>query len=319
VDRKLAGIHHVTAIAGDPQQNIDFYTGVLGLRLVKLTVNFDDPATYHLYYGDGVGNPGTILTFFAWNGAAKGRSGSGMATSTALSIPEPSLDFWASRLSESGIVAAGPFERLGKFVLAFDDPDGLNLELVGSGGPDLKHVWTNGPVDSSKAIKGFHGVTIVERNAETTAMLLTRTMGLSLIAQEAELSQYKVDGDGPGMFIEVVNAPNTQHGHVAVGTVHHVAWRTPDDETQLGWLETLRNLSFNVSSVMDRIYFHSIYFREPGGVLFEIATDTPGFAVDEKPEALGSSLKLPPWYEPSRDEIEAAIRPLRLPARVGEK
>jgi glyoxalase family protein len=319
VDRTIAGLHHVTAIAGEPQQNIDFYTGVLGLRLVKLTVNFDDPGTYHLYYGDGAGNPGTIMTFFPWEGAPRGRQGTGMATATAFSIAESAVDFWAKRLAENGVVVTGIVERFGSPILAFEDPDGLPLELVSHGDPDSGHTWAGGSIDLAHAIKGFHSITLTERDASRTAILLTRAMGFTLVSQEGDRTRYKAAGEGPGALIDIVAAPNTPFGQVVVGTVHHIAWRTPDDKTQLEWSDALQKQSLNVSPVMDRIYFHSIYFREPGGALFEIATDPPGFTFDELREDLGSHLKLPPWYEPARDQIEVAVKPLRLPVSVGGK
>jgi glyoxalase family protein len=312
----ILGIHHITAIAGDPQRNLDFYTVVLGLRLVKLTVNFDDPGTYHFYFGNGSGAPGTILTFFPYPGAVKGRPGAGQADAIAFSVPEGALGYWSGRLAERGLTVEGPSVRFGQQVLAFADPDGLSLELIeaGAGAADA---WLDDAIPAEFAIRGFFGITLAERQPETTAALLTETMGLRLAGQEGTRYRYQVDGAAPGSVVDVLDRPNGPHSIVAAGSVHHVAFRAPDDAQQAGWREMLVSQGFDVSPVMDRIYFHSIYFREPGGVLFEIATDTPGFAIDETAEELGTGLRLPPWLEPQRSVIEGAVPPVRLPQREG--
>lgn len=312
----ILGIHHITAIAGDPQRNLDFYTNVLGLRLVKLTVNFDDPGTYHFYFGNGSGAPGTILTFFPYPGAANGRPGAGQADAIAFSVPEGALGYWSGHLAEHGLTVEGPSVRFGQQVLAFVDPDGLSLELVEAGG-EAADAWLGGPIPAEFAIRGFFGITLAERQPETTAALLTGTMGLRLAGQEGTRYRYQAGADAPGAVVDVLDRPNGPHSIVAVGSVHHVAFRTPDDAQQAAWRETLVDQGFDVSPVMDRIYFHSIYFREPGGVLFEIATDAPGFAVDETAEELGTGLRLPPWLEPQRPVIEQAVPPVRLPQREG--
>jgi catechol 2,3-dioxygenase-like lactoylglutathione lyase family enzyme len=311
---RIPGIHHVTALAGDPQQNLDFYTGVLGLRLVKLTVNFDDPETYHLYFGDEQGHPGTILTFFPWPGAARGRHGTGQLTVTAFSIPAGSMGYWADRLGAHGIEAGAPKTRFEEEVIEFQDPDGLRLELVAQEAPAAGNAWTHdGPVPKAHAIRGFHSVTLSEEGYERTARLLVDTLGFRLQREAGTRFRFETGGGGAGALVDVLCLPDVLPGRVAVGTVHHVAWRTPDADVQESLREDIAALGYNVTPVIDRKYFHSVYFREPGGVLFEIATDQPGFAVDEPAGELGTRLMLPPWLEPSRAELEARLPPLRLP------
>jgi len=309
----ILGIHHVTAIADDPQRNIDFYTGVLGLRLVKLTVNFDDPQSYHLYYGDELGHPGTLLTFFAWPGVPRGRQGTGQVTVTSFSIPQGSLDYWIERLSQQGVSSTGPASRFDETVLSLQDPDGLALELVAHPQAELRPAWKSGTVPAEHAIRGVHTVTLSEDGYERTAKLLTETMGFRLLGEENGVFRYAVGEQGPGAYVDVRCAPGLRRGHVAGGTVHHVAWRTPTDEREQAWRGVLAGFDLNVTPVLDRKYFHSIYFREPGGILFEIATDPPGFAVDEPVGQLGTRLELPPWLEPQRKEIEQVLPALRLP------
>jgi catechol 2,3-dioxygenase-like lactoylglutathione lyase family enzyme len=314
MNKQILGIHHITAIAGDPQTNLDFYAGVLGLRLVKLTVNFDDPGTYHLYYGDGVGHPGTILTFFPWPHAPEGRRGTGQVTETAFAIPEQAVDFWAARLAEYHVAFKGPFDRFGEQVLSLSDPDGLGIELVGARVTRDDRAYAAGPVRLEFAIRGFHSATLMQADERKTTALLTDTMGFILVAQEGNRYRYAVDSGEAANLVDVLRAPDERQARVLVGTVHHIAWRTQDDEKQLAWRAELTRLGYGVSPVMDRKYFHSIYYREPGGILFEIATDPPGFSVDESPEDLGSRLVLPPWLEPERTELEGVLPPLRLPA-----
>ncbi len=317
MEHQIPGIHHITAITGDPQQNVDFYVGILGLRLVKLTVNFDDPGAYHLYYGDSVGSPGTILTFFSWPGAPRGRLGAGQATAITFAIPRNSMGYWLDRLAANGVAAEGPAARFGAEVITFSDPDGLRLELVGHDAGGSTSVWDRSAIPAEHAIRRFYGVALTERQSEPTDALLAQVMGFQATAEEGERLRYRSDQHAAGAYVDVLRAPDAALGRVAVGTIHHVAWRTPTDNTQQDWLQTLQGKGFDVSPVMDRVYFHSIYFREPGGVLFEIATDTPGFTADETVEELGASLKLPPWLEPMRSQIEQALIPLRLPAAVG--
>ena len=309
----ISGIHHITAIAGDPQQNIDFYTGVLGLRLVKVTVNFDDPEAYHFYYGDGHGRPGTILTFFSWPGAGRGRRGNGQITAASFAVPGESLSFWKERLAANGIASETQPERFGHPVLSFSDPDGMGVELVETSGLDAVHVWEGSDVPPEFAVHGFDGATLSETGFEQTAELLTETMGFSLRAREQNRFRYESTHSHlstAGRIIDVVCAPAAPEGRVAVGSIHHIAFRTPDDAQQSEWLAEIGDLGYNISPMMDRVYFHSIYYREPGGILFEIATDSPGFAIDEPVERLGESLQLPPWLEALRPRIEAALPPI---------
>jgi glyoxalase family protein len=311
--KEILGIHHITAIAGHPQANIDFYVGLLGLRLIKLTVNFDDPGTYHLYYGDGVGHPGTILTFFPWPAAPHGRHGTGQVTQTAFAIPAAAIDYWKDRLTRHKVAVQGPFERFGEEVISFPDPDGMVVELVSAARVNGERAYQAGPVPLPYAIHGFHSATLSEEGYQKTAALLTDVMGFELVRQEGNRFRYAIGSGDPGAIVDVICAPEERRGSVLVGTVHHIAWRTPDDTQQREWLAEIARLGYNASPVMDRKYFHSIYFREPGGILFEIATDPPGFSVDESMDELGSKLVLPPWLELSRAQLEAVLPPLRLP------
>lgn len=313
----IEGLHHVTAIAGEPQVNIDFYAGVLGLRLVKVTVNFDDPTTYHLYYGDGQGHPGTIMTFFPWPDAGKGRIGTGQLTVTSFAVPEKSLSFWRQRLSKRGVEFDDATSDFGEEMLFLTDPDGLQLELISSSDAAPDHIWERGPVPSEHAIRGFHHVTLSENGYERTASLLVETLGFRQIAKEGNRFRYAVAKAAPGTIVDLVCAPEARPGRVAVGTVHHVAWRTRTNEEQVGWQGKLTELEYDVTPVIDRQYFHSIYFREPGGVLFEIATDPPGFLTDETMEQLGTSLKLPPWLEKDRSELQRLLPRIELPKMRG--
>jgi len=310
---QVGGIHHVTAIAGDPQANADFYAGVLGLHLVKVTVNFDDPHTYHLYYGDQLGHPGTILTFFPWPGAPRGRPGTGQVTVTAFTIPDGSLGFWVDRLKANQVEATGPSRRFDEEVIALQDPDGLHLELVAGGSGSATNARPGGPIPGQYAIQRFHGVTVAEEGYERTAGLLTATLGFREVGATGNRFRYTVGEGGALGVVDLLCLPSGPRGRVAVGTVHHIAWRTPDDEAQRAWRAKIAQLGYNVTPIIDRTYFHSIYFREPGGVLFEIATDPPGFAVDEPLDQLGRRLTLPTWLESTRDELVTALPPLRGP------
>ncbi|SKA22328.1 glyoxalase family protein [Marinactinospora thermotolerans DSM 45154] len=304
-----AGIHHVTAIAGDPQANADFYLNALGMRLVKRTVNFDSPDTYHLYYGDRAGNPGTIMTFFPWPGAPKGRLGAGQATVTSFSVPEGSIGWWQRHLAALGVEATRPTERLTEDVLSLRDPDGLVLELVA--GPDHHDTdpWDGGAVPVEHAIRGIRSVTLTEHDHERTADMLAGRLGFTLAGEEEGRLRFRTAGaaDGVGTLLDVVAAPKAPRGHVAAGTVHHVAYRAPDQEAQSAWRSALLEDGVDVTEIRDRSYFTSIYFREPGGVLLEIATDGPGFDYDEPLLELGRRLKLPPWLEPNRAQIEKSL------------
>ncbi|MDB6110865.1 MAG: mhqO [Pedosphaera sp.] len=313
--KSISGLHHVTAITADAQKNIDFYCGVLGLRLVKLTVNFDDPGSYHLYYGDELGHPGTILTFFAWPGAYRGRIGPPQVTVTAFAVPSGALDYWSKRLKEQGVAAQPAIARFGEPALSFADPDGMQLEIVAS--PDPKgQPWAAGPIPAAQAIRGFHGITISEEGYEHTAKLLTDVMGFKAVSNEQNRFRYRAGtGDGFASIVDLVCIPDAPHGSMGAGAVHHVAFRAKDDAEQIAWHKDIASRGFNISPVMDRVYFHSIYYREPGGVLFEIATDNPGFTADEPAEKFGTKLMLPPWLESNRTLIERAVPPVRLPAQ----
>lgn len=313
-EKKILGIHHVTAIASDPQRNIDFYTRVLGLRLVKLTVNYDDPHTYHFYYGDKAGHPGTILTFFPWPGAPQGRRGTGQATVTSFLVPEESMEFWKERLRQNKVRTEEPVHRFKneEESVTFYDSDDLKLELVVGSSTEDYIPWERSPVPEKYAIRGFHGVTISEEGYEKTASLLKDTMGFRLVDEEGERFRYEASLGGSSSYVDLLCQPALPRGEVLAGTVHHVAWRTPDDNQQKDWRREIIKAGLNPTPVIDRQYFHSVYFREPGGVLFEIATDPPGFTIDEPEEKLGTSLKLPPWLESSRKHIESALPKLEL-------
>ncbi len=311
MDAITTGIHHVTAIAGEPQRNVDFYAGLLGVRLVKKTVNFDDPDTYHLYYGNGGAQPGSIITFFPWAGAPTGRQGRGQVTGTSYVVPEDALGFWTERLVENGVRFDKPFDRFGETVVSFPDPDGLRVEIVAAAG-DEREPWTDGPVPAEYAVRGFGDVTLSVERPGRTAELLTNTLGFKQVAEDDGRTRFEAGEGGLGNRVDVVSSDEPR-GRMGVGTVHHVAFRVPDDETQVALREEVAGLGYEITPVLDRQYFHSIYFREPGGVLFEIATDPPGFATDEDPDHLGEDLKLPPWLETRRGRIEEALPPLHLP------
>jgi glyoxalase family protein len=315
---RTAGIHHVTAIAGDPQRNLDFYEGILGLRLVKKTVNFDDPGTYHLYYGDEIGHPGTIMTFFPWPDAPKGRRGTGQLAATAFAIPEDAVGYWMERLSAHGVRFEGPLDRFADRVISFEDPDGLGLELMAHAGAEDLPYWEDGPVPAESAIRGFYSVTLWEEGYERTSKLLTETLGFEPTSEESNRFRYVAGNGGIGSVVDVLCMPNGRRGVVAVGTVHHVAFRAADDDQQQEWRKEVAQAGLNVTPVLDRQYFRSIYFREPGGVLFEIATDPPGFTFDEAKKQLGAELKLPPQYESYRESLERTLPPLSLPRMAGE-
>ena len=304
---QLPGIHHVTAIAGDPKRNVDFYTRVLGLRLVKKTVNFDDPSTYHLYYGDSVGTPGSILTFFPWAGIRRGRPGNGQVYATAFSVAAGSLRFWEARLLAHGVTPSAAITRFGEEVLALTDPDGLMLELVATAEADARPAFAHAEIPASFAIRGFHGVTIAVIDAARTEMLLAGPMGYRVAQATSGRTRYTTGAGGPGTYVDLLVDSTLPRGLQGAGTVHHLAFQTPDDTAQEEARRTLLSLGYHVSPVMDRNYFHSIYYREPEGVLFEIATNPPGFAVDESVDTLGTSLKLPAQYESQRAAIEAAL------------
>ncbi|GAA4942477.1 ring-cleaving dioxygenase [Streptomonospora halophila] len=306
MDVRPAGLHHVTAIASDPQANADFYLNALGMRLVKKTVNFDAPDTYHLYYGDRAGNPGTILTFFPWPDAPKGRLGAGQATTTSFSVPEGSLGWWQRHLASLDIETSRPAERLGEDVLSLRDPDGLVIELVAGADFHDTDPWDGAGIPVEHAVRGIRGVTLTEHDLDATAGMLNGKLGFELAAELGGRYRFHTSeaGQGVGTVVDVLADRGARNGLVAAGTVHHVAYRAPDQPTQVRWQQSLAGDGVGVTEIRDRSYFTSIYFREPGGVLLEIATDGPGFDYDEPLLQLGRRLKLPPWLEPQRDEIE---------------
>jgi glyoxalase family protein len=310
----LGGIHHVTAIASDPQQNVDFYMGLLGLRLVKRTVNFDDPGSYHLYYGDDLGRPGTAMTFFAWPGAPRGRGGTGEVGVTAFSVPFESVHFWRERLAAAGVTVQSDEERWGDRVLALEDLDGMALEIVGARDGDPRPGWADGPVPAEHAVRGFHAPTLVVPALAPSERMLSEIMGFRRVAEDGPRVRFATGEGAPGQTVDLVVRPGDRPLQAA-GSVHHIAFRTPDDATEAAWQSTLRAHGVGVTEVRDRQYFHSIYYREPGGVLYEIATDEPGFAIDESPDALGTALKLPPWLEQHRARIEDSLPPITLPTQ----
>lgn len=311
--KPIQGIHHITAVASDPQRNVDFYHAVLGQRLVKTTVNFDDPSTYHLYYGDEIGSPGTIMTFFPWQGMRKGRPGNGEVGATAYSIPTAALAYWRERLAAHNVAIKAEEERFGDTVLVFNDPDGMVLELVATDDPTTIQHWQDGPVPPEYAIRGFHSVTLFVNRHEYTERVLVDQLGYTAAEQADNRYRYKGASEDIGLYVDLLERPGLGRGAFGAGSVHHLAFRTVDDSEQAEYLEKLRGAGLNVSPVRDRQYFHSIYFREPNGVLFEVATDAPGFLYDEPLEQLGTNLKLPDWYEPRRAEIAASVTPFTIP------
>ncbi|HEY7228446.1 MAG TPA: VOC family protein [Nitrososphaeraceae archaeon] len=315
----IYGIHHVTAIASDPQRNVDFYSSVLGLRLVKLTVNFDDPTTYHLYFGDELGRPGTILTFFPWPEAPKGHRGTGQVITTSFLISERSLDFWKTRLKENQVAFRGPFKRFNEQVLSRYDPDGLELEIVShSSAQDREvNIWNGAGIPSEHAIRGFYSVALSEEGFERTADILKHELGFSYVGQEKSRFRYKIqDSETGASIVDVLCLPYTPLGYIGVGSVHHVAFRTTTDDNQKTLRGNIIKAGLNPTPIIDRTYFHSVYFREPGGVLFEIATDPPGFTVDQISSELGTRLMLPKWLESERKDLEKILPRLRLPSTM---
>jgi glyoxalase family protein len=308
----MHGIHHVTAIAGKANGNLDFYTRVLDLRLVKKTVNFDDPGTYHFYYGDEGGSPGTILTFFPWERAAAGRGGVGLTQTTAFRIPARSIAFWTHRLVEMGVKHEAPIKLFGETVLAFSDPDGMRLALVGVAGADSEAAWSSGHVPAEHAIRGFHSVTLLLEEAGPTGAILTDVLGFKDAGRDGTHVRFKADGIAGGI-IDIHEAKGFLPGAMGRGSVHHVAFRASGDAEQTEMAHKLvENHSLYPTEQKDRNYFRSIYFREPGGILFEIATDQPGFTVDEPLATLGTALKLPAFLEPRRKDLETILPKLEF-------
>jgi glyoxalase family protein len=304
----MSGIHHVTAIAGNPLRNFDFYTRALGVRFVKRTVNFDDPGTYHFYYGDEIGSPGTVLTFFPWETAGEGRNGVGQTQQTAFRVPARSLGYWTHRFIEKGIAHDALEKRFGESVLPFTDPDGMSLALVGVPGAENEAGWSNGDVSAEHAIRGFHGVTLLLEDAAKTGAILTDVFGFKETSRDGSTIRFRAPATRAGSVVDIYEAKGFLPARQGRGSVHHVAFRAVDDAHQAEMARKLvERHGQHPTEQKDRNYFRSVYFREPGGVLFEIATDIPGFAVDEPVESLGEQLKLPSFLEPHRKKIESAL------------
>ena len=315
---QLSGLHHVTAVTGQAAENLAFYTGVLGLRLVKKTVNQDDVSAYHLFYADAAGNAGTEVTFFDWPHAGPNRNGSGSIAQTALRVPSAeALAWWAQRLSEAGIDHSGLIEQGGASLIRFADPEGMALALVNDHGAPGGSPWQRSPVPTEMGIRGLHAVSLMVRDLKPTAWVLTEVLGFQAVGDYPLSDQparrvvvFATGGGGPGREVHVEAGTHLPPGRLGRGGVHHVAFRTPNDEEHAAWQARIAQAGLGVTPIIDRFYFKSIYFREPGGVLFEIATDGPGFATDEDLNHLGERLALPPFLEPHRQQIEAGLRPL---------
>jgi glyoxalase family protein len=317
---RLGGLHHVTAVTTEASENVAFYTEVLGLRLVKKTVNQDDVSAYHLFYGDELGRPGTEVTFFDWPHlrVAPNHAGAGEVSATELRVSgRDALDFWAERLEGFGVAHGGVEERGGRGLISFTDPEGQRLRLVDDGDDDRVAggvPWEGSPVPRKAGIRGLGAVELTVRDLEPTAWVLTEVLGFRVVGEHAgdgeRLVIFEVGPGGPGSEVLVVERPGAPAAHLGRGGVHHVAFRTPDDEEHAAWWERIRAAGLGVTPQINRYYFRSIYFREPGGVLFEIATDGPGFATDEDPENLGERLSLPPFLESRREEIESRLEPI---------
>ncbi len=308
--KNSAGIHHITAIAGNARRHVAFYRGTLGLRMVKKTVNFDAPDTWHLYYGDETGSPGSALTFFIWEDLPRGQHGSGEAQEIAFSVPEASLGWWKERLAAKGVAFLEPAPRFGEKVIAFEDPDGLKLELVGSAEATAIPGWSNGDVPAEHAIRGFHGITLEVRDPAKTAEVLTQVFGFKASGSDDNRFRFVAEPGPLGRVIDLRHTPGLARATQGKGSVHHVAFRADGDAGELAMREKALGLGLHATEQVARFYFRSVYFRERNGILFEIATDDPGFATDESKEKLGERLQLPPWHEPLRAQIEKVLPPL---------
>ena len=315
----ITGLHHITCISGDAQENVDFYSGVLGMRMVKRSVNQDSPGTYHLFYADGDGHPGTDITFFPWPEMAPAKAGVGLAMEVSLAVPLGSIDYWVDRLADHRVQIGDVEIRRGTSALPFTDPHGLPLVLHETGDDRTFTPWRDSPVPLEKQVRGLHSVRLWQRDLGLTAAFLTGVLGFVDIGAEGEWSAFEIGGGGSGRYLEIREIPDEDRGRWGTGGVHHVAWRVADDKTELEVREKIERARRRPTEVIDRFWFKSVYFLEPGGVLFEIATDGPGFAVDEDPATLGEHLVLPPWLEPHRGEIEAALPPIKPPAESGAR
>ncbi|MEO6149699.1 MAG: ring-cleaving dioxygenase [Mucilaginibacter sp.] len=304
---RILGLHHITAIASDAKRNHQFYTCVLGIRLVKKTVNFDDPKTYHFYYGDVVGHAGTILTFFPWEGIGKGYNGTGMATNIGYAVPKDSFSFWEERFNRFKVKQGNITEIFGEECLSFQDPDGLNIALIAAKNIDERKPWQTPEINEAVAVKGFHSVTLTLKNSKATVGVLTDILGYKLQAQDGNRYRFSTDAVATANIIDIIESPDEAGGYNAAGTNHHVAFRVKDEKVLMDYREKVLSKGLNITPKIDRDYFFSLYFREPGGVLFELATENPGFTVDEPEDQLGTHLKLPQRYESSRTKIEGAL------------
>jgi glyoxalase family protein len=316
--KPTSGLHHITAIAGPAQENLDFYAGVLGMRLVKKSVNQDDPGTYHLFYADAEGHPGTDITFFPWADLAPSRQGHGLSTEVSLAVPPASLNFWSARLVRSGTETLAIETRFGERALPLADPHGLHLALVESesslGRPFIP--WERSPIPVEHQIRGLEGARMLERDLAETVSFLVGALDFRKIGEENGWQRFGVADGISGQYVDLRGAPDAPRGAWGTGSVHHLAWRVTDDSHQLETRERVLRGGGHPTPVIDRFWFKSVYFREPGGVLFELATDGPGFHVDEEMESLGESLVLPPWLEPNRDAIEKVLPTLTMPVEV---
>lgn len=311
---QVNGLHHITAIAGPAQENLDFYAGVLGMRLVKRSVNQDDPGTYHLFYADAEGHPGTDLTFFPWPQLAPPRAGHGRAMEVGLEVPEDSLAYWADRLTRYGTQSGRLEVRFGQKVLAFTDPHGLQVALVEHEGPRLFAPWDESPVPGERQVRGLFGAQLWEREAGKTGSFLTDVLGFEQVAEEQGWTRFRVPGTSG--VVDIRHTPDARPGMWGVGAVHHLAWRVNDEAHEMEMRSRIEEVGLGATPVIDRFWFKSVYFKEPGGVLFELATDGPGFAVDEEQAKLGETLVLPPWLEEQRTAIEQTLPPLNFEAAM---
>ena len=313
---KVAGIHHVTAISSNPLTSVSFFAGLLGLRLVKRTVNYDDPYTYQLFFGDPAGSPGSLISFYPWsNIREKGTPGTGQVSAVSFSIPPDSISYWTQRFREYNVRCSEPFPRFGEEVIEFRDPDGLKLEFVAT--HDDRATWQKGTVAADKAVRGLHGVTLLLEGFESTDRLMTSELGFASVRENGNRYRYSSGDGGPGTIVDILCQPTAQPGEPGAGTVHHVAWRVTDDDTQLNILQKLVQTGHNITPILDRHYFKSVYFRESSRVLFEIATDRPGLTQDEDLDFLGTALRLPKWLENRRGEIEQSLPPIQVPGPRG--
>jgi glyoxalase family protein len=315
--KPIRGIHHITAISGAAQENLDFYAGLLGMRLVKRSVNQDDPTTYHLFYADADGHPGTDLTFFPWANMPRGRKGAGLSVEVQLAVPTGSLEYWSERLAQAGVETLPVETRFGERVLPFEDPHGMEVALAETSDDRLFTQWDGSPVPVEYQVRGLHAARLWERDLNLTGLFLTGVLGFAKMGEDGGWTRFGVAGGGSGKMVDIQEVPHERLGQWGVGSVHHIAWRLPDEEQEMALRQQVITAGAHPTGLIDRFWFKSVYFREPGGVLFEFATDGPGFGIDENMDHLGESLILPPWLEPFRGEIESALPPLVMPAAQG--